>query len=372
MGKGARIIQCFWLGAMADTPISKKRNHKFSRALCAGVMAFALVGVGPAMAQGNGAKRVLSGSAVALDSAHLMVSGYEVKLWGAEAAGAPGSLLALEGRRELDALIAGENVKCTVQKMLTQRKISALCSTGAEDDLADAMIRMGYASADRRETTGSSFAELYDSAETTAMNQKVGIWRDQKGDPGPLDEYMPMITAFGPLVGLLVLAIVVSTGIGRVRKVQQAQLDDARRREKEIEGRERKVLATAMENELEENRGKVEAFITIYQELLETVRNATAQGSHAGEIIHQRPAIIRNTFDANVEKLQVLGIQLSGELSQFYSSMKDEPEYWTLEATTPADEAVKMVRTAIQNAEKMLPVIDKMTEELRAVRAGRA
>lgn len=357
---------------MAETPIRQRVQANLKSLLCAGVMTLALGAavVQPAAAQGNGAaKRAISGKAIVLDAGHVMISGYEVKLWGAQVAGGEGSVLALQGRRELEDMVGDATVKCTVQQVLTQRSFSGMCSGGREDDLALAMIRMGYASVDRRETTGSSFAELYNNGETTAMNQRTGIWDQMAKTPGAMDVYMPMITAFGPLAGLFILAVIAGMGFRSVRKVQEQQMLEARRREQEVQGRERQLLATAMENELEENRGKVEAFITIYQELLETVRNATAQGSHAGEIIHQRPAVIRNAFDANVGKMQLLGIKVQGELSQFYATFKDEPEYWTLEASTPADEAVKMVRTAIQNAEKMLPLIDKLADDCRAVRA---
>lgn len=358
---------------MAETPIRIRVNNTFKNMLCAGVMALAM-GVcasQPAAAQQPGAKRTLSGEAVVLDPATLLVRGYEVKLWGAQPAGGEGSIIALKGRQELEDIIGDAKVNCTVQQVISQRRISALCGGGVEDDLAVAMIRRGYASVDRRETAGSSFAELYNNTETTAMNQNAGIWRGHKDEPGAFDKYMPMITAFGPLAGLLILAIVVGMGIRGVRRVQEKQLAEGKRREQEIEGRERQVLATAMESEMEETRGKVEAFITIYQELLETVRSATAQNAHAGEIVHKRPSIIRSAFDTNVDKLQVLGIKVSGDLSQFYGAYKDEPEYWTLEANTPSDEAVKMVRTAIQNAEKMLPQIDKITAELRVIRSGK-
>lgn len=181
--------------------------------------------------------------------------------------------------------------------------------------------------------------------------------------------FTPLASFLGPFLGLLLVALALMIGFARLGSYQKEQLKLQKRSEVNLKKREKSVLAASMAGELTENKIKCEAFITIYNELLRNLRD-TSQPAHyeeSGDHIHQRPSLSRAIFDANINRIEIFGPKLAGEIAGVYAGIKQESEYWNLEQNMPRSTAVRMVEMVIEDAKKTMEPLDSVISGLNVI-----
>jgi hypothetical protein len=182
-----------------------------------------------------------------------------------------------------------------------------------------------------------------------------------------VEKYLtPMI---GTLIGMGILVVIMMIGFNRMLKIQREQLKRIGDDEKALQRKEKIVLASAFSNELTENKIKCEAFITIYTELLRSLRelDKSAPYEQTGDFIHQHPPLSRTIFDNNVEKLSLFGPKTANDLTATYAAIRSEPQYFTLETSMPRAAAIRIVEMVIDDAQKTLEPIEPLAAALNVV-----
>jgi hypothetical protein len=182
-----------------------------------------------------------------------------------------------------------------------------------------------------------------------------------------LEKYLtPMI---GTLIGLVIIVIIMLAGFSRMLKMQRDQLNHLADDEKALKKREKLVLASSFSNELMENKIKCEAFITIYTELLRSLRelDRSAPYEQTGDFIHQHPPLSRNVFDDNVDKLSLFGPKIASDLTSTYAAFRSDPQYFTLETTMPRAAAIRIVEMVIDDAQKSLEPIESVAAAMNVI-----
>ncbi len=177
-------------------------------------------------------------------------------------------------------------------------------------------------------------------------------------------ESSTLVIVFG--VGIAVLAVIMVWGFSTVRKSVDRQALFERRRHRILVGRERAVLAASVIGELNDNKNKCQAFITIYSEMLKSLRDETRKPAYqqTGDFIHKTPALSRTVYDSNLVNMSSLDADVSSRLAEVYSSVEADPEYLSLEPDMPIDTAIRMVEMVVKNAENQLDVMDKVIPSL--------
>ncbi len=192
-------------------------------------------------------------------------------------------------------------------------------------------------------------------------------WQQALADSGPW--LVPMMSILGPLCGFGVIALLLIIGMQRLGNLQQQHTERSKQDEQALQKRERVVLAAALAGELTENKIKCEAFITIYSELLRNLRETErhAMYEETGDFIHQHPPLSRKVFDANIEKVGLLGVKLSGDVTNAYAAVRSESDYFTLEASTPRPNAVRMVEMVLDDAQRTVEPFDSAISGLNMI-----
>ena len=125
-------------------------------------------------------------------------------------------------------------------------------------------------------------------------------------------------------------------------------------KDKKLKERERYIVASLLDAEIKANKSKIEAFLSIYQEMMNSLSDETAgepKYKTAGDMVQEQPQLTRTVFDANVKKLEVLGHRVASDMSHFYARIKTNPDYHNLEPSTPIEEARQIVKSAVENAQ---------------------
>jgi large-conductance mechanosensitive channel len=183
------------------------------------------------------------------------------------------------------------------------------------------------------------------------------------------DVITPIAAFIGPLIGFILIAMLMMVAFKNQAKIQRDQLRHIQKREENMQAREKLVLASSLLGELTENKVRGEAFLRIYRELLRNLRddNYTPQYQETGDYIHQHPSLSRSVFDANVDRLNLFAPKLAEQLSSAYSHVREETEYWNLEASMPRPAAIRMVEMVIDEAEKTVNPFEDIIASLNVI-----
>lgn len=293
--------------------------------------------------------------------ADALVSGkYLVRLWGIDAFDGDSALFKLKSRTALDNKIGNKPVQCSV-KSRDANELTAQCVNVDEEDLSLYMLQQGYVSVDRGLVYGSLFENPYLQAENQAQAMKRGIWA---GTPEQARMSTPplgqgMVVGVVALLFMLVLAlggisVFIMRGFRNVVDVQNQSIDLAAR-ERSLREKEKFVIASMLDAEIRTNKSKIEAYLSIYEEMLKDFGDA-ADGpkyKRSGDIVQKQPALSRSVFDGNTDKLDLLGHKMASDVIHYYARIKTIPDYVTLEPETPVDEARRIVGYAVEAARKL-------------------
>jgi endonuclease YncB( thermonuclease family) len=318
----------------------------------------------------------------ATDPMTLKAEGVNIRLWGIKPAQTSETPLELKALDLMDALIQEQQVNCKIVGGAFP-ELTARCTTQGNQDLALALLEGGYVVVDRQQTYNSVFATGYEKAQETARLRGKGIWRylaesDDGGQAGGpkwmkpyMDWLMPVGLVFGPLLGLCVMALVLRAGLSRIASRQEDEAGAVAHKEAALQLREKRVLVSTLEGELEENKNKIDAYIVIYGDLLSHLKEpgGTPKYQQAGDIVQKHPAFSKTVFESNVAKLSLLDMKAAGLVSRLYASLPRDPEYINLEPDVPLETAVKLVEKIVADAENLRAPIEAALEALRAAAA---
>ena len=173
----------------------------------------------------------------------------------------------------------------------------------------------------------------------------------------------------GPFIGMLIVGGIIYVGFRRLMNLQRYQIALAAKKDRAMREREKFIVAASLEGEMNTNRAKLDAFIIIYEELLKNLRDPLKDHKYkrSGELMHEKPALLRNVYDSNIEKLDVLGQQIVMDVTEFYMMVEPNPKYKTIEPDTPIDDVIDFVSSIVDGAEKMLVPLDKISASLNVI-----
>jgi endonuclease YncB( thermonuclease family) len=306
-----------------------------------------------------------------------------ITLWGIEPLETNNTIA---GRIALEAIINNSPLNCTIKQWNSDNNGQAQCIGLDEQDIALRLIEKGYATADRRAIRETIFDSIYRNAELAARNSRAGLWRMILPEPSEYDQLRNLkdnqfsltndtaylliaATILGPFIGMLIVGGIIYTGFKRLLYLQRYQIAAAEKKDRAMREREKFIVAASLEGEMNTNRAKLDAFIIIYEELLKNLRDPLKDHKYkkGGDIIHEKPALLRNVYDSNIDKLDVLGPQIVTDLTALYTTIEPNPDYKTIEPSTPIDDVIQFVETIIADAEAMLQPIDKISASLNVI-----
>jgi len=296
----------------------------------------------------------------AADADELVSGKYTVKLWGVERIEGNSALFKLKSRTALENKIGNRPVQCHVKSRKGQ-VLSAQCENAGEEDLSLFMIQQGYVSVDRAAIYGSLFEAPYLKAEIHAQEMKRGIWSPASDEGFESDQPLGQGVIIGAVILLFVLVVALGAisvfimrGFHNVVDVQHQTIDIASR-ERSLRKKEKYVIASMLDAEIKTNKNKIEAYLTIYEEMLEDFKDVAIEPKYkkSGDIVQKQPALSRSVFDGNTDKLDLLGHDMASTVIHYYARIKTIPDYVTLEPETPIDVAKTVITQAVENAQKL-------------------
>ncbi|MEZ0259734.1 MAG: thermonuclease family protein [Alphaproteobacteria bacterium] len=315
----------------------------------------------------------------AIDPMTLRAEGQSIRLWGIRPASTAETPLELKALDLMDGLIQEGQVNCRIMPKSTWTNIVARCSTSENQDLALELLSTGFVVVDRDQTYGTVFATSYETAQEKARLAGAGVWKLLKLEENPqggvpawlkphMDFLLPFALIFGPFGGLVIVGLVMWYWLKRMATAQEQDQEQASRKEAMLLTRERQVLVTTLEGELSENKNKIDAFLVIYGDMLQSLKdpNETPKYQQGGDIVQKHPRFSRTVFESNVSKLSLLDIKLAGKVSKLYSSMPKEEEYINLEPGVPLETAVQLVEKVLKDAETLIDPINTVIGGLQA------
>ncbi len=171
------------------------------------------------------------------------------------------------------------------------------------------------------------------------------------------------------IIGFALLSLIMIWGFRKVSKSVDRQAYFERKRQKILVGREKAVLAASLMGEINENKNKCEAFITIYSEMLRGLRDDSRKPSYqqTGDFVHKSPSLSRFIYDSNLVNMTMLEAGLVTELAEIYSIIETDPEYLSLDPDMPLETAVRLVEMIVKNAESVIGALSKVHPSLEIV-----
>jgi len=296
--------------------------------------------------------------AQALSASEIMIKNRKVPLWGVNPVQGVGTLFQLEAQLALENLIGGAELECELITV-EGKGLNAQCVNGARTDLSHEMLQNGYVILDRPQVYGSVFEEPYLRAEMQARQNARGIWASGKEEARSVS-----VARSGLIINGLILLVLVGSAIVMIRIIQQGfeKVIDAQNqtlenfnKEQILRDKEKQVVASMLRSEIAENQSKIEAHLTIYQDLLKDLQDPekTAKYQTSGDIIQKQPALDRGIFDANAHKMELFERRFASEIVHFYARVKTTPEYVNVDSETPREEVIKIVKDVVENAQTL-------------------
>lgn len=318
----------------------------------------------------------IDGPATIINSITLSVQGKNLRLAGINEAITRALGYDLMAQQALSDLIGGQDVACVVQG-----GGKAQCFNGRGRDLALSLLQTGYAFIDRPYLAGKDFKNAYEKAGRDAQIRGTGLWAQIKGAPAEEGSHAFSMQDFvdsqgfitllvaviaGPLIGMLLVAWILFLMLGRLIKLQKHQMAGHLRQEKAMKDRERFVLAAALEGEIATNIAKLDAFMIIYEEMLKNLKDPskTPKYKGGGDVVHEKPTLLRSVYDANLDKLDLLGTQIVADLTQLYVHIDSSPDYITLEPDMPIEQVIAIVQKIVNDARTIREPMDQIAAGL--------
>jgi hypothetical protein len=304
-----------------------------------------------------------------VDPVTLRADGLHITLWGVRPAGdAATDLKALD---LMDNMIGSSAVTCRAVGG-TSTDVVARCSVRTGEDLGLELLGHGYVVVDRRQDVSS--VPAYMEAQRAARHSGDGIWRQVVTDDkaGGVSPGVQILLGASPLAGLLLIAFMVHFRLKRLETLQLEEQEQAQRKETQLLTRERHVLVSTLEGELTENKNRIEAFLTIYGDMLDSLKSKTEKPKYqqSGDIVQKHPSLSKTVFETSVGKFSLLDMKLAAQLSKLYAALPREQEYVNIEPGVPLESAVALVEKVMREAEALVPPISAVIAALEEIVAS--
>ena len=307
--------------------------------------------------------------------ADILVAGkFQIQLWGVEAIQSNNAVFDLKARSALEEKIGKEPLECTV-KGRKGNMITAQCVNSSDEDLSLFMLQEGFVTVKREVVYDSIFETPYLDAEVSARQRESGIWSLESSDKlvgagtGNQKYFYGGVVVIGLLfLGLVVISVFIMRGFKTVVDVQNQSMDLASR-ERLLREKEKYVIASMIDAEIQTNKSKIEAYLMMYESMLRELNdnNITPKYQKSGDIIQKQPALSRSVFDGNTDKLDLLGRQTSSDIIHYYARIKTVPDYVDLETDMPIEEAREIVGSAVEHAKKLDEISDKILDRFASL-----
>ncbi len=292
------------------------------------------------------------------DHTHLFVGQSKITLWGVTSIDfSEAAFLNLQARSALEEKIGHGKVACTVKKRMADI-LYAQCINAAEQDLSLFLLQQGFVTADRDAIYKTVYETPYLNAERSAQDNQTGVWsvstQNSSSDEGrDLIISASLLAAFFLLI-LVAFSFYIMRGFNRVIDVQNQTVDLASK-ERVLKDKEKYIIASMLDAEIQSNKSKIEAYLTVYDEMLNEISSSDkmSQYQKTGEVVQKQPALGRSVFDGNTNKLELMGANLASELIHYYARIKTSPDYTEITPDMSKEEALSMIEAAIQNAKKL-------------------
>ena len=306
-----------------------------------------------------------------IDSTTLIAKDMTLSLWGIEKIRVEQAVFGLKARSVLERKIGHKPVLCHIKNKKTGHTVKAQCRNSAKEDLSLFLLQQGYASADRAEIYGSIYEKPYLEAERQAQANEKGAWKNERTTiPYYADEESKnfLMLAFF-LIAALVLALgmagfYIMRGFKRVVALQNRSIDLAAR-ERALKNRERHVIASIIYTEITSNKAKIEAYLTVYEEVLQEFNNPDEIPKYkkTGDIIQKQPHLDRVVFDGNTHKLDLFDPRLSSDIIHYYARIKTTPDYVEVTPDMPQEKVWEILEKVVARARKLDRISDKIMKK---------
>lgn len=312
-----------------------------------------------------------------IDPVTLRAEGTEIRIWGIQPIETSNSPIGLRAMERVDQMITGQQVSCKIESG-TIPVLVGRCATASGDDIALTLLNEGLAVRNRRQTYATTFAQAYGQAEEAARNARKGVWSyltEEARQKEQLSPEMLMLMLIGvPATGFIIMGVLIWAMLQKVVSAQKLEFSRARKKDSALAEREKSVLVSILEAELLENKNKIDAFFSIYTEMLRSLRDLseTPKYQQVGDIVQKHPSFSHAVFDANVNKLSVLGIQLAGRVSKLYTALPRTQEYITLDPNVPLETAIKLVEKTLDEAKDLVGPLNTILNELQHTEENKA
>ncbi len=327
--------------------------------------------------------RSFSVTAYALDATTIASGQMTISLFGITPPSPVGDAKNTQTRAEIDDFIGASPVTCIPIRTEENNVTVAQCRNVQEQDIALYLINKGLVPTNRHDLVSHPLSQAYMDAERRARQSRFGIWGDipppstenDQTASNPFDiEHLPLwvIAVIGivvPLIGFFTIGFILHKNFKQLIHLQKYQLAGVQKREKLLRAREKYVIASALEGEINANRAKLDAFLVIYEEMLKSLRDPSKKPKYqrAGDIIHEKPALARTVYDAHVDKLDILGDQVKRDLAILYENIAAAPDYRTLEPEMPIEKVRETVDKILRAAMKLSDPMDKALATLGVI-----
>ncbi|MGH1456182.1 MAG: hypothetical protein ACRBDI_05330 [Alphaproteobacteria bacterium] len=313
--------------------------------------------------------RDFSASVDVIDEMTLLSSDAKIKLWGVKKINATTPVFELRARTSLENLIMEQNVFCT-SKAMEDSFVKAQCVNVKEEDLGLYLLQNGFVTLNRSEVYGTIYEKPYAEAEKLAQSLQKGVWTLSKFSEGSGEtevqgrDFMRgaflLVCMF--LVAIVLVSIYIMRGFGHVVSMQNQSMDLAAK-ERDLREREKNVIASMIHAEIRENKPKIDAYLTVYEEMLREVSGGdTPQFMKTGEVVQKQPAVGRSVFDGNTGKLDRLGSRMASEIIHYYARIKTTPDYVEIKPDTPVEKVHDIIQNSVDHARKLEVISTNLLE----------
>jgi endonuclease YncB( thermonuclease family) len=285
------------------------------------------------------APQTLEGPAKAVSGDRISIGDYQLRLYGI-AAPDMGSDHGPTARLALDALLAGQRVKCTIFGKTPMSELLGQCKTG-DTDVAQQLLTQGEAAVYRDGTSsGSDIAKLdpdYDTAEQQARQAGLGIWaKPQTAAATQPAQAEPVITraAIAYILALIAVLTVPITmvSIWRSNSIQHERWRQARRY----------TMATGLAAEAEIIRA-------VARHVLSQIPGSRKDGPISPALAPVLTLPTASFWSANAERLELLPVEVTVPLLRFYALHEEAARKLALAVSVPSGAVIDTL-TALENA----------------------
>ena len=310
-------------------------------------------------------------TAKVIDTVTIKAGLREITLWGIKPIKGQETVISVKAIDILDKLVSKGEVSC---KPVAEKfpHILARCLSTNGTDLGLELLNRGLVIVDRRQMADTEFSKIYEDAQTNARLKKIGIWEylSKESEKERIEKFInkyfsnnSMLTILTGAVFTIFSIIFISLLlIVRAINIQKDEIEKMYYKEHLINSKERSIIISLLKSELEENKHKLEAFISLYKEMLVNVGHCKSNEearNKIGKSIKEFPILERNSFDLHLDKLSFMNLNVTNKLSKLYRNFIKEETYIDISNKSTKAHIESSIKNSLKKATNVLIDIEK-------------